>query len=181
MGKLLIVDDDRQVLESMTDWLRDQGLEVDASPGYADALERLGSVGNGSASGNGAGGGKGGPYDVLLSDIRLQDGDGFDLLEQTLRRSPATQVVLMTGYGTADSAVDAVRAGAFDFLTKPLIDDELLMSIERALGQRKVIEENTQLKEELDRKHGLGHIVGADPRMLRVFDMIESIADTRAT
>lgn len=164
-GKLLIVDDDRQVLESMTDWLRDQGLDVDASSGYADALNQLDSS----------------AYDVLLSDIRLQDGDGFDLLEQAQRRWPQTQVVLMTGYGTPDSAIDAVRAGAFDFITKPLIDDELLMSIERALSQRQVLTENTQLKEELDRKHGLGHIVGSDPRMLCVFDMIESIADTRAT
>ena len=164
-GKLLLVDDDRQVLESMTDWLRDQGLEVDASTGYADALETLERK----------------QYDLLLSDIRLQDGDGFDLLEQSTRRWPHMQVVLLTGYGTPDSAIDAVRAGAFDYLTKPLLDDELLMSIERALGQRKVLEENTQLKEELDRKHGMGHIVGNDPRMLRVFDMIESIADTRAT
>ncbi|MEM9184906.1 MAG: sigma-54 dependent transcriptional regulator [Planctomycetota bacterium] len=164
-GKLLLVDDDRQVLDSMTDWLRDQGLEVDAAPGYADALDLL----------------RRSTYDLLLSDIRLQDGDGFDLLEQSLRRWPAMQVILLTGYGNADSAIDAIRAGAFDYLTKPLIDDELLMSIERALGQRKVIEENTHLKEELDRKHGMGHIVGNDPRMLRVFDMIESIADTRAT
>ncbi|MEM6330566.1 MAG: response regulator, partial [Planctomycetota bacterium] len=153
-GKLLLVDDDRHVLESMTDWLRDQGLEVDASPGYADALGQMERR----------------RYDVLLADIRLQDGDGFDLLEQSRRRWPATQVVLLTGYGTADSAVDAIRAGAFDYLTKPLIDDELLMSIERALGQRRVIEENESLKEELDRKHGMGHIVGGDPRMLRVFD-----------
>ncbi|MEN1678718.1 MAG: sigma-54 dependent transcriptional regulator [Planctomycetota bacterium] len=164
-GRLLLVDDDRHVLESMTDWLRDQGLEVDARTGYADALEGLEQS----------------RYDLLLSDIRLADGDGFDLLEQSLRRWPSMQVVLMTGYGNADSAVDAIRAGAFDYLTKPLIDDELLMSIERALGQRKVIEENAHLKDELDRKHGMGHIVGSDPRMLRVFDMIESIADTRAT
>ncbi len=164
-GKLLLVDDDRQVLDSMTDWLRDQGLEVDASAGYVDALGMLEKQ----------------RYDLLLSDIRLQDGDGFDLLEQSQRRWPGMQVVLLTGYGTPDSAIDAIRAGAFDYLTKPLIDDELLMSIERALGQRKVIEENVHLKEELDRKHGMGHIVGNDPRMLRVFDMIESIADTKAT
>lgn len=167
MSRILLVDDDRQVLESMADWLRDQGLQLDTAGGYGDALKQLED-----AKTN---------YDLLLCDIRLQDGDGFDLLEQSLRRWPAMQVILMTGYGTADSAIDAVRAGAFDYLTKPLIDDELLMAIERALGQRKVLQENTQLKEELDRKHGMGHIIGNDPRMLRVFDMIESIADTRAT
>lgn len=162
---LLLVDDDRHVLDSMADWLRDQGLKLDTAASYQDALAQL----------------ERNSYNVLLSDIRLQDGDGFDLLEQSTRRWPETQVLLMTGYGTPDSAVEAVRAGAFDYLTKPLIDDELLMALERALAQRKVIEENTTLKAELDRKHGMGHIVGQDPRMLRVFDMIESIADTRAT
>lgn len=164
-GSLLLVDDDLQVLESMADWLRDQGLEVDTATGQSDAVERLTAKG----------------YDLLLTDIRLQDGDGFDLLEQSLRRRPGTQVILLTGYGNADSAIEAIRAGAFDYLTKPLIDDELLMAIERALGQRKVLEENTELKQKLDRKHGMGHIVGSDPRMMRVFDVIESVADTRAT
>lgn len=164
-GSLLLVDDDLQVLESMADWLRDQGLEVDTATGQSEAIERLTTKG----------------YDLLLTDIRLQDGDGFDLLEQAQRRRPGMQVILLTGYGTADSAIDAIRTGAFDYLTKPLIDDELLMAIERALGQRKVIEENTELKQQLDRKHGMGHIVGSDPRMERVFDVIESVADTRAT
>lgn len=167
MSKILLVDDDRQVLESMADWLRDQGFELDTASGYGDALQQLEAAKS--------------HYDLLLTDIRLQDGDGFDLLDQSLRRWPSMQVIMMTGYGTADSAVGAVRSGAFDYLTKPLIDDELLMAIERALGQRKVIQENSDLKEKLDRKHGMGHIVGNDPRMLRVFDMIESIADTRAT
>ena len=164
-GSLLLVDDDLQVLESMADWLRDQGLAVDTATGQADALERLTAK----------------SYDLVLCDIRLGDGDGFDLLEQSLRRRPETQVILITGYGTADAAVDAIRAGAFDYLTKPLIDDELLMAIERALGQRKVLAENTELKQQLDRKHGMSHIVGSDPRMQRVFEVIESVADTRAT
>ncbi len=149
----------------MADWLRDQGLEVEESTGMADALAKLGRR----------------PYDLAVCDIRLQDGDGFDLLEHVQRSWPAMQTLLMTGYGTPDEAIEAIRAGAFDYLTKPLIDDELLMAIERALTQRQVIDENAKLKAELDRKHGMGHIIGQDPRMLRVFDMVESIADTRAT
>ncbi|TWT99271.1 Transcriptional regulatory protein ZraR [Botrimarina colliarenosi] len=164
-GSLLLVDDDHQVLESMADWLRDQGFAVDTATGQAEAVERLTAKG----------------YDLLLCDIRLQDGDGFDVLEQALRRRPGMQVILLTGYGNADSAIDAIRAGAFDYLTKPLIDDELLMAIERALSQKKVLAENTALKQKLDRKHGMGHIVGSDQRMMRVFDIIESVADTRAT
>jgi DNA-binding NtrC family response regulator len=89
-------------------------------------------------------------------------------------------VILITGYGTVDSAIEAIRAGAFDFLTKPLIDEELEMAIQRALSQRKVIEENKNLKAQLDLRFGLENIVGHDHRMLRIFDMIQSVADTKA-
>ncbi len=162
---LLLVDDDQQLLESLADWLRSQGLPVDTAGGYADALEKLSQR----------------AYEMLLVDVRLQDGDGFDLLEQVQRNYPGSHVVLMTGYGDADAAVEAMRAGAADYLTKPLIGDELVLSIERALNQRQVIEENTQLRKELDKHHAMGNIVGQDPRMLRVFEMVHSVADTKAT
>jgi len=164
-GSLLLVDDDQLLLESMADWLRDQGFAVNTSSGYANALERLRSK----------------KYDMLLVDVRLQDGDGFDLLEQVRRNYPESHVVLMTGYGDADAAVEALRAGAADYLTKPLIDDELLMCIERAFAQQQMIEENTQLRKQLDKQNALGNVVGQDPRMLKVFDMVESVADTKAT
>ena len=164
-GSLLVVDDDRQVLESMTDWLRSEGLAVDAARGCVEAVELLSKN----------------DYDLALIDVRLQDGNGFDLLEQIRRSKPSTNVILMTGYGDADSAVEAVRAGALDYLTKPLIDDELLMALERAFNQRQVMEENTQLRKELDKHFSMGNIVGRDPRMLRVFEVIESVADTKAT
>jgi ActR/RegA family two-component response regulator len=163
-GSLLLVDDDRHVLESMTDWLRSQGFQVDAARGVAEAAERLGRK----------------AYDLLLVDVRLQDGDGLDLLEQVRRNHPQSQVILITGYGDADAAVEALRAGALDYLTKPLIDDELMLAIERAFGQRQVIEENTQLKRELDKRSGLDNVVGNDPQMRRLFDVIDSVADTRA-
>jgi DNA-binding NtrC family response regulator len=162
---LLVVDDDRHVLESMADWLRGQGFELDASPGYADALERL----------------RGRNFELVLADVRLRDGDGFDLLEQCRRNWPATQVILMTGYGTPDGAIEAIHAGAFDYVTKPLIGDELRMAIERALSQRSVQRENDNLRAQLDRRYGMDNIVGRDPRMLKVFEMIASVADTRAT
>jgi len=98
---LLLVDDDRQVLESMSDWLRSQGYELDASAGYADALAQLRAK----------------SYDLVLADIRLHDGDGFDLLEQCRRNWPGSQVILITA--TARRQRDrAIRAGAFDYLTK---------------------------------------------------------------
>ncbi len=164
-ARLLLVDDDYQVRESMSDWLGSQGYDVTPAPGPAGALAACETAG----------------FDLALVDVRLGEHDGLDLLEQLVRRWPAMQVLMMTGYGSADSAVEAIRAGAFDYLTKPLIDDELLMALERGLSQRKVLAENTQLKAELDRHYGMGNIVGHDPRMLQVYEMIESVADTRAT
>jgi DNA-binding NtrC family response regulator len=149
----------------MADWLRSQGLQVDAVRGVAEANERLSRK----------------EYDLLIVDIRLQDGDGLDLLEQVRRQHPQSQVILMTGYGDADGAVEALRAGALDYITKPLIDDELLMAIQRAFTQRQVIEENTQLRRELDKRTGIDNIVGHDPQMRRIFDVIDSVADTKAT
>ena len=117
--------------------------------------------------------------DLLLADIRLGDGDGFDLLGLLPQEIPIRPVIMITGYGTVETGVEAIRAGAFDFLTKPLIDEELELAIERALNQRKVIEENKKLKAQLDLRFGMENIVGHDHRMLRIFDMIDSVADTR--
>jgi DNA-binding NtrC family response regulator len=164
-GSLLLVDDDRHVLGSMADWLREQGFAVETAASYATAVAALEKK----------------AYDLALVDIRLPDRDGFDVLAWCRQHQPAVTVILITGYGTVESAVEAIRAGAFDFLTKPLIDDELLMAIERALTQREVIEENKTLKAQLDLRFGLEAVVGRDHRILRVFDLVDSIADTKTT
>ena len=164
-SQLLLVDDDRHVLDSMAEWLRGQGYQLETASGYIDGLERL----------------RKNSFDLVLADVRLRDGDGFDLLEQCRRNWPAAQVILMTGYGSPDGAIEAIRAGAFDYITKPLIDNELLMTIERAISQRSVRQENDNLRAQLDRRYGMDNIIGRDPRMLKVFEMIGSVADTRAT
>ncbi len=164
-GSLLLVDDDQQVLESMAEWLREQGYELDTATGQTEAIAAIDRK----------------TYDLVLVDIRLQDGDGFDVLAHCRKNHPGVTVILITGYGTVDTAVEAVHAGAFDFLTKPLIDEELDMAIERALSQREVIKENSDLKAQLDMRFGMENIIGHDHRMLRIFDMVDSVADTKAT
>jgi DNA-binding NtrC family response regulator len=164
-ASLLLVDDDRHVLHSMAEWLREIGFRVDTGFGVADAKAALDRRG----------------FDLVLVDVRLADGDGFDVLAHSRQKHPDTPVVLITGYGSVETAVDAIRAGAFDFLTKPIIDEELEMSIRRALNQRKLVEENRNLAAQLDARYGLEHIVGHDRRMTRVFEMIDSVADTKAT
>lgn len=149
----------------MADWLRDQGHPVSEALNVQQALDRLNED----------------TYDLVLCDIRLPDGDGFDVLSFCRERHPGLQVILLTGYGTVETGVEAIRAGAFDLLTKPLLDEELEMSINRALSQREVLEENRQLKAQLDQRFGMDNIVGHDHRMLRVFEIVDSIAETKAS
>ena len=164
-GSLLLVDDDRHILESMAGWLREQGYEVDTAPGQAQATSLVDRS----------------RYDLVIADIRLSDGDGFEILSHCRQNHTDMPVILITGYGTVDTAIEAIRAGAFDMLTKPLIDEELLMAIDRALSQHLVLEENKTLKAQLDMRFGMSSIIGHAPRMQRLFDMIDSIADTKAT
>ena len=164
-GLLLLVDDDRHVLDSMQSWLRSQGYEVEGADSCRQGKDQIASR----------------AFDLVIADVRLQDGDGFELLEFCRSHRPETTVILITGYGTVETGIEALRAGAFDLLTKPLIDAELEMAIDKALSQRKVLEENQQLKAQLDLRFGMDNIVGHDHRMQRVFDMIECVADTKAT
>ena len=162
-ASLLLVDDDRHVLDSMSSWLRGQGYELDVATGREEAIARIEQR----------------TYDLVLADIRLRDGDGFEILEYCCQHHPGLSVILITGYGTVETGIEAIRAGAFDLLTKPLIDEELEMAIDRALSQRQVIEENQLLKAQLDMRFGLENIVGHDHRMQRIFEMIDSVADTQ--
>lgn len=162
---LLLVDDDRLVLDAMSAWLREQGYEVIAASGREAAIRELEQR----------------RFDLVLADIRLADGDGFEILAHCRGRHPQTTVILITGYATVETGIEALRAGAFDLLTKPLIDEELSMAIDRALAQREVVVENQKLKAQLDLRFGLENIVGHDHRMQRVFDMVDRIADTKAT
>ncbi|HEY4760874.1 MAG TPA: sigma-54 dependent transcriptional regulator [Thermoguttaceae bacterium] len=164
-SNILLVDDDRQVLASMADWLCEQGYPTDRVSTLAEALTAVDRKN----------------YELILVDIRLGNDDGFDLLSYCRKNHPNMAVIMITGYGTVETAVEAIRQGAFDFLTKPLIDEELMMAIERAFNQKRVLEENKTLKAQLDMRYGLENIVGRDHRMIKVFDMIDAVADTRAT
>ncbi len=169
MGKhsirLLLVDDDRWLLESMAEWLRDQEFVVECAANIRNA-QRLASENQ---------------FDIALVDVNLEQDDGFVLLAWCRKHFSDMPVVMITGYGGPESGAEAVAAGAFDLLTKPVIDQELLIALRRAVNQRKIAEENRRLKEELDKRSGLENILSHDARMLRIFDVIDSVADTRAT
>ncbi len=164
-GSLLVVDPDRQLLDALADYLRGLGHRIETADNCRDAISRMAEF----------------PFQLVLSESNLPDQDGFYLLKWIRENAPETSVILTTEFGTIENAVEAIREGAFDYLTKPLIDEELRFAVERALGQQKIIEENKSLKAQLDQKYGLGSIIGQDYKMLKMFDLLESVADTRTT
>lgn len=164
-GSLLIVDDDQFILEAMADYLRSLGHRTETSLTCLDAIQRLKEF----------------PFQVVVCDVNLPDHDGFHFLEWVKENAPDTAVIMLTGYGTIESAVEAIQMGAFEYLTKPVIDEELSLAIDRCLDQQQVVEENKSLKAQLDQRHGLANIVGQDYKMQKMFDLIESVADTRTT
>ncbi|APZ94325.1 sigma-54-dependent transcriptional regulator [Fuerstiella marisgermanici] len=164
-GSLLVVDDDRHIQNAMADYLRSLGHRTETASTCTDAIERMEEF----------------PFEVVVCDVNLPDKDGFELLQWSRENAPETSVILLTGFGTIESAVEAIRMGAFDYLTKPVIDEELNLSIERAISQRQLMQENAQLKAQLSDKHGISNIVGKDYKMLRMFELMESVADTRTT
>ena len=162
---LLLVDDDQHLLQSMGAWLVDQGFQISVASNLEAAKSVL----------------KGESIDLALIDLRLGDEDGLQVLDYVKSEHPKVVTTLMTGYATVDTGVEAIRRGAFDLLTKPLIDEELLISVDRALSQQEVIEENKNLKAQLDKKFSMSNVIGSDRRMQKTFDVVESIASTKAT
>jgi two-component system response regulator HydG len=149
----------------ISEYLRDLGHRTETSRSCEEAILRIREY----------------PFDVIICDVNLGEKDGFHLLEWAAKNAPDTAVIMLTGYGTIESAVEAIRMGAFEYLTKPVIDQELQLAIERALAQRQIVKENKNLKAKLDRRYGRENIVGNDYKMAKLFDLIESVADTRAT
>jgi two-component system response regulator AtoC len=163
--RLLVADDDRWLLESMGEWLGSLGYQIQGVSSIAQAMKSLAH----------------GSFDLFLCDVRFDDGDGLGLLRFAREKFPSLPIVMMSGYAGPDAACDAIAAGAFDFLSKPIIDQELQAAIDRAIQQQQIQSENSRLKQQLDRRFGLENIVSHDLRMLKIFEMLDSVADARAT
>lgn len=121
------------------------------------------------------------PVDIMLSDVRMPGMDGLTLLQRALARTPQPLCIMLTAYGTIELAVEAMKRGAYDFLTKPINLDRLDILLQRAVHSRKVEIENKQLREQLDSKYNLTSIVGQSQAMEEVFDTVRQVAPSRAT
>jgi two-component system response regulator AtoC len=163
--RLLVVDDDRAMREMLTSLFKERGLAVEEAPSAAAALARAAEE----------------DFDVVLSDVRMPGFSGVELVGQLRRLRPGTPVVLMTAFGSIDSAVEAMRTGAFDYLTKPFEPDAVILAVERALAHRALALENEQLRRAVDRSSSLGELIGRSPAMREIFALIKRIAHTRSS
>lgn len=166
---LLIVEDDPLVHEALREFAQRDKWQVRSARGVQQALRELDSAQAAEES-----------IDVVLCDVSLPDGDGLEVLKSVTQDRRGAAVIMMTGYGSVDSAVSALRSGAIDYLTKPLVDDELRESLARAMRQRALLRENRSLHQRLA-TGALGRVVGTDSRMLRVFEVVRAVAPSRTT
>lgn len=162
--KILLVDDDAAGRAAMSEWLERRGFQSIAAGSGREAIEHLH---DGVA--------------VIVTDLKMPGMDGLELLRIAKEKAPHAAVILASGHGTVDSAVSALKQGAFDFLSKPVNLDELTHRINRALEKRAMAAEIAQLHAQLNERRGLQNMVGNSQPMRQLFERIRMVADTKAT
>jgi DNA-binding NtrC family response regulator len=163
--RILILDEDRIILQSLSQFLSREGYEVRTCDVPEEALSRL----------------EGGQTEVLLADINMPGIKAAEFLRDVRRRAPEVVTVVITGYGSIEGAVEATKMGAYDYLTKPIVDDEIRVVVEKAVRQQSLMFENQTLRQQLDLRFGFENIVGHDYKMMKIFDLAEAVADSRTT
>lgn len=163
--RILIVDDEFSVRDSLYNWFRLDGYVVTAVENATEALKALQET----------------PFDVVLLDIKMPGMDGMELQEHIRRIDPRIAVIMITAFASVDTAVRALKQGAFDYVTKPIDPDELSHLVLRAVEQRRLQDENAQLRETIDEMVSVDEIVGTSPPMRKVLELVEHVAKTDAT
>lgn len=165
LDRILLVDDDTIILDSLSEFLRLERYEVQTAKSVEEALATLARQ----------------PAHIVITDVNIPGADGFELLRTIRDRWPDIVSIVITAYGTIESAVEAIKMGAYDYLTKPLADDEVRLVVQRALQQQSLLRENRTLKQQLGMRYSLENVVGHDYRMLKIFDLVETVAETKTT
>src|SRR5207248_10398244 len=162
---ILVVDDDHETRELLREILNEEGYRVTTSGSGEEALE----IGQREF------------FDVIVSDMKLgPDLDGLDVLRAYKAIQPESEVILITAFGSMETAIEAVKAGAFDYLSKPFKIEEVLLQVERALGARALLRENRSLHRQLAAEDQLSSLVGRSPAMLEVYKKIAMVSDSRS-
>ena len=162
--KILVADDEPEWLARCKRFLQRSGYKVETAANGREAIDRY-EVEH---------------FDMVITDLQMPQMDGMEVLKWLKEHHPGTLVLMFTGYGTIQNAVNAMKQGAFDFITKPFSPDQLLMSVERALEHHRLEAENQALQEQLEDRFRFDNIIGQSVAMERVFTLIRKIADTQA-
>lgn len=165
MAKILVVDDNPDVLKLIADILESNDYEVKTVSNGASAIKEL----------------ENNDYDMVLTDLMMPDVDGIQVLENAILKTPKTMCIILTGHGTIKSSVEAIKKGAFDYITKPVSPTELLIYVEKALKFKNLEEENIRLKKELKGKYHYKNIVGTSKVIKKIYDLIEKVSDSDGT
>jgi DNA-binding NtrC family response regulator len=163
--QLLVVDDDTAMREMLASLFRDRGYQVTEADSAATAIEQARDA----------------PFDVILSDIRMPGKSGIEMVGELRELRPEAPVVLMTGFGSIDSAVESMRAGAFDYITKPFEPETVALTIERALERRALEEENRRLRRAVDQTSSFGDLIGESPAMREIFALIRKVSHSSSS
>ena len=164
-ARVLVIDDEAQTLSFLERALSDHGFDVVTAATGADGLGHFTPE----------------AFDAVLLDLRMPEMDGFEVLDQIKARDPEAVVIIMTGYGAIESAVQAMKAGATDYLLKPMVPDHLEMVLSRALQARLRTREFHLLKEQVERQSSFEGLIGISPPMRRVYELIRRLAPSDAT
>jgi DNA-binding NtrC family response regulator len=163
--RILVVDDEASQRELVSGYLKKQGFEVFTAAGGESALELFRQA----------------PMELILTDQRMPGLSGLDLLKAAREINPETQVIVMTAYGSVETAVEAMRDGAADYVAKPLNLDELRQKIQRIVEQHRLYAENRALREELKSRHRIEGIIGESGQMVEVISLVQRVAASEAT
>jgi two-component system response regulator PilR (NtrC family) len=160
-----LIDDEPIIHDVLGQLLASEGYQVEISASGEEALEKFREQ----------------RYDLVLLDLLMPGLDGLEVLKQIKRIDPEALVIIITAYASVESALTAMKMGAYDYIQKPFKNDELLMTIARALEHRQLQKENVRLRDELKKKFSFSNIIGKSPAMLNVFELIKTAAPTRST
>ncbi len=164
-NRILVIDDEAVICDACRLALSDYGFAVDTCQSGRRGLEML----------------IGGQYDLALLDMKLPDLGGLEILQTIKKDRPEVYIIIITGYSSVENAVEAMKLGAFDYLSKPFVDDELVLAVQRAMESKRLKEENLALRSQLSERYDFGNIIGENPGIIKIFDQIQKVAPTDST
>jgi len=165
MTSILVIDDNPAIIKLMAKILKANDYEVSTASGGESGIKKL----------------EKNDYDLVFTDLMMPDISGMEVLEHVISKSPKTMCIILTAHGTIKSSVDAIKNGAFDYITKPVSPSELLVVVEKALKFKNLEEENIRLKKELRGKYNYTNLVGTSKAIKKIYNLIEKVADTDGT